>query len=102
MLKKRFFKTKDEVDVTFETTIAHDVEGVSVLCDIKDWTPVEMRRVGDAWKARMRLPVDRHVQYRYLASGGWWLNDEAADAYVANEYGTDNSVVDTHRPLAPA
>jgi hypothetical protein len=93
LIKKRLFNTKDEVEVTFEVSVPNDIESVSVLCDAADWNPMAMRRVGDAWRARMRLPLDRHLEYRYLASGGLWLNDDDADGY-----GSDNSVVDTHRP----
>jgi len=97
MIKKRFFKTRDDVEVTFETSVAEPVEGVSVVCDALDWTPVPMRLVGGAWKARVRLPVNRSVQFKYLASGGVWFNDTEADAYFNTDHG-ENSVVDTHRP----
>lgn len=99
MIEKRYFKTKDEVEVTFATSIPANVEGVSVLCDAFEWNPAPMNRVGATWKARVRLPLDRAVQFRYLASGGWWLNDDAADAYEVDGQGTVNSVVHTHRPV---
>ena len=98
MIKKRFFKTKDNVEVTFATSIPAEVEGVSLLSDAFEWNPEPMKLVGNTWKARVRLPLDRKFQFRYLASGGWWLNDEAADDYQADEYGNVNSVVTTDRP----
>ena len=98
MIKKRFFKTKDNVEVTFVASVPAEVEGVSLLCDAFEWHPEPMKLVGDAWKTRVRLPLDRSVQFRYLATGGWWLNDEAADTYQADDHGTVNSVVHTHRP----
>jgi hypothetical protein len=45
-----------------------------------------------------RLPIDRQVQFRYLASGGFWITDGDADGYVDNGQGDENAVVDTHRP----
>lgn len=97
MIKKRFFKTRDEVEVTFSTSAPGRVEGVSVVCDALDWGPQPMKLVGDTWKVRIRLPVDRQIQFRYLAPGGWWLNDDEADSYFTDEQGTVNSVVDTTR-----
>ena len=102
MIKKRYFKTKDEVEVTFAASIPAEVEGVSVVCDALRWDPAPMKLVGKTWKARVRLPLNQAVQFRYLASGGWWLNDDAADAYEPDERGTVNSVVFTHRPLESA
>jgi hypothetical protein len=98
MIKKRYFKTKDNVEVTFATSVPAEVEGVSLVCDALGWDPEPMKLVGTTWKARVRLPLDRRVHFRYLASGGWWLNDDAADDYEADEHGTVNSVVSTHRP----
>ena len=97
MIKKRFFKTKDEVEVTFAASVPAEVEGVSLVCDAFDWDPSPMKLVGKTWKARVRLPLDRSVQFRYLATGGWWLNDDGADAYESDARGTVNSVVHTYR-----
>ena len=97
MIKKRFFKTKDEVEVTFATSIPAEVEGVSLVCDAFGWDPAPMKLVGKTWKTRVRLPLDRSVQFRYLATGGWWLNDDGADAYESDVHGTVNSIVHTHR-----
>lgn len=98
MIKKRFFKTKDNVEVTFAASVPAEVEGVSLLSDAFGWNPEPMRLVGTTWKTRVRLPLDRKFQFRYLASGGWWLNDEAADGYETDEYGNVNSVIATDRP----
>lgn len=98
MIKKRFFKTKDNVEVTFATSIPAEVEGVSLVCDAFGWNPEPMRLVGKTWKTRVRLPLDRSFHFRYLASGGWWLNDDAADDYQPDERGTVNSVINTFRP----
>jgi 1,4-alpha-glucan branching enzyme len=97
MLTKKYFKTKDEVEVTFE--FGHvPAEEVTLVCDGADWAPVEMKKSKDgSFKAKLRLPVDGQFQFRYLLDGQRWENDEAADAYVANEYGGDNSVVYTAR-----
>lgn len=99
MIKKRFFKTKDEVDVTFRTSVDDEVEGVSMVCDAHDWQPMQMKRSGKRiWQLRTRLPIDQVVQFRYLASGGLWFNDDGADEYIPNAFGEDNSVANTAKP----
>lgn len=94
MLKKKYFKTKDECEVTFEVEneVAQSVELVS---DANGWQPVKMskRRKDGIYYAKMRLPNQGQLQFRYLVDGQTWLNDSAADAYVANEFGGENSVV---------
>jgi hypothetical protein len=96
-MKKRFFKTKDEVEVTFETE-GDEFEGVSLYSDHNAWEPIPMKRMRTGgWKVALRLPPDRDVQFRYLASGDRWMNDPSADSEWGNEYGTANSVVSTFR-----
>ena len=95
MLKKKYFKTKDVCEVTFE----HEVEAkeVALVAESNDWQPIEMkkRRKDGVFYTKVRLPNDGRFQYRYLLNNDSWSNDTAADAYVPNEYGSDNSVVIT-------
>lgn len=49
------------------------------------------------WKVKLRFPGDREIQFRYLATGGLWINDDAADSYAPNGYGSDNCIVSTTR-----
>jgi 1,4-alpha-glucan branching enzyme len=98
MLTKRFFKTKDEVEVTFQVDRA-DVDSVAWVAEATNWEPVPMKRAERGkgpHRLRVRLPKETSVQFRYLFGDGRWENDEAADAYWPNEYGSDNSVVLTH------
>lgn len=96
MLKKRFFKTKDEVEVTF-VFAREDVESAAVVLETEDWEPVPMkqRKSDEAFVAKVRLPKDGAYQFRYLLNESEWENDYAADAYWPNEFGADNSVVFT-------
>lgn len=97
MFSKRFFKTKDEVEVTFRVD-RPDLELVEWAADVMGWDPIPMKR-GRGGKGphtlRIRLPKDTAVQFRYRFDGHW-ENDEAADAYWPNEHGSDNSVVLTN------
>jgi 1,4-alpha-glucan branching enzyme len=95
MLKKRYFKTKSECEVTFEHTAP--ATEVALVIEANNWEPVTMKKgKGDTFQAKVRLPMDGRYQFRYLVDKANWANDEAADAYWPNEYGETNSVVDTY------
>lgn len=95
MLKKKYFKTNDECEVTFELT-ADSAQEVSVVGDFNDWQPIAMKSAKKGpFRAKVRLPKNGRYQFRYLVDGNSWLNDEAADAYEPNEHGSENSVVST-------
>lgn len=44
--------------------------------------------------ASVTLAGGRRHAFRYLAEGGRWFNDEAADSYQPNQYGGSDSVLD--------
>ncbi|MGF1665542.1 MAG: isoamylase early set domain-containing protein [Acidimicrobiia bacterium] len=95
MLAKRPFKTKDEVEVTFEVE-RPGAETADWLSEATDWEPIPMKRRGKGtFKLKVRLPKDANIQFRYLFDGRDWANDEAADAYWPTDVGGDNSVVST-------
>lgn len=96
MLTKKFFKTKDETDVTFEFNRG-DVTSAALVCDFNDWQAVEMKfnKKTQSYKTKIRLPKGKTFHFRYLLNGTEWENDYQADQYVANEFGSENSVVNT-------
>lgn len=97
MLKKRFFKTKEECEVTFRVT-PQQAESVALVIESNGWKPIAMDQLKSGpFKTTLRLPIDRRIQFRYLIDGDTWRNDSAADAYTPNEYGESNSVVETFR-----
>ncbi len=95
MLNKRFFKTKDECEVTFEIVPA-DAESVDLVCESNGWDPIAMKknRKG-AFRAKVRLPREREFEFRYLVDGKAWVNDDEADAYRPNKFGDCNGVLST-------
>ena len=97
MIKKRFFKTKEECEVTFEYE-DEQASNVMVVLETNDWQPVEMNQLKSGpFKTRLRLPVDKKIQYLYLVDGENWVPDAEADGQVVNEYGGYNSLVLTMR-----
>lgn len=97
MLKKKYFKTKGECEVTFEYD-ANGAKEVLLVGEFNNWEPIAMKKAKSknaAFKTKVRLAKDGEYQFRYLVDQSNWENDEAADAYWPNDQGTDNSVVFT-------
>ncbi len=97
MLKKKYFKTKEECEVTFELSV--EAKDVVLVSDLNGWEPLNMnkRRRDKAFYTKVRLPNENQYEFRYLIDGSDWENDEAADGYLPNEFGGENSIVTTYR-----
>src|SRR5688500_19528391 len=70
---------------------------VAVAGDFNGWsvTTHEMRQRDDgSFAITLELAPGRTYCYRYWVDGERWENDWSADAYVPNEYGGDNSMLD--------
>ena len=94
MLTKKYFKTKDEYEVTF--AYGGDADSVALLTAANDWVPVPMKKNSKGvFTTKLRIPANGQYQFRYLVNDADWANDESADAYVPNEHGSENGVVDT-------
>ena len=67
--------------------------------DFNDWsrTAHPLRREGEWFSTELELEPDRTYRYRYLLDGDRWENDWAADGYLPNEHGTDDSVAEVAR-----
>ena len=96
LTKQRTGGTRRKVKVSFTLT-APDAETVYLLGDFNDWQAADvMTRADDGtWELTLTLAPDREYEFRYLVNGTSWQNDPAADKYVPNAYGDDNSVVVT-------
>ena len=96
LTKRRIGGPRRKVRVKFTIT-APDAEAVRLLGDFNDWQPGDVMTPNDDgnWELMLTLDPDREYQFRYLVNGTSWQNDPAADKYVPNAYGDDNSVVVT-------
>ena len=96
MIKKRFFKTKDEVEVTFQWPTS-DVDNIALAADFNQWQamPMKLNRKTKTYNCKIRLPKDQNYQFRYLVNENVWENEPDADGYVQNEFGEDNCVLST-------
>lgn len=97
MLEKKQNTKQDVTKVTFDLPAEVEGETVYLLGEFNEWqTSHAMKRMKDGhWRVSVDLEPNREYQFRYLVDDQTWLNDPAADSYVANPYGCDNCVVAT-------
>lgn len=81
-------------EVTFRTGPAEWAERAAVVADFNGWSTdaSPMERRGDHFELTMALPAGCEYRYRVLLDGHHWDNDPEADAYVPNDYGSEDSV----------
>lgn len=91
-------KTKAYVRVTFTIPNVIWADKINLVGNFNDWHrashPFCRDREGK-WTITVDLDLGRAYQFRYLIDDENWTNDDQADAYVHNLYGTDNFVVIT-------
>ena len=96
MIQKKPRKNGKTALVTF--TLPKEMEAGEIhLCgEFNGWDeqalPLARRRDG-RFSTSLSLPRGRY-RFRYLLDGTRWENDESADAYVPNPFGTEDSVIE--------
>ena len=86
------------VRVTFTIPAEEGCECLYLVGEFNAWNEVaHPMKAGEAgaWLITLELEPGREYQYRYRTDTGPWHNDPAADAYVPNPHGSENSVVRT-------
>ncbi|HLQ30661.1 MAG TPA: isoamylase early set domain-containing protein [Ktedonobacteraceae bacterium] len=103
MIHKTFPQTdKGQIArVTFTLPVGTWADAIYLVGEFNNWNesshPFQRNREG-AWIITVDLELGRSYQFRYRRDGEW-MNDNQADAYVQNPYGSDNFVVITDPPL---
>jgi 1,4-alpha-glucan branching enzyme len=97
MLKKQYAKDKKTCKVTFALPDEANASSAELQGDFTKWekAPVKMKRYKDGnFKVSVTLKSGKQYRFRYLLDGERWENDWQADAYVSNEFGTEDSIVE--------
>lgn len=97
MIRKLISPVCGQVRVTFELPSCIWADRIAVTGEFNDWshTAAPMRQGRDGvWRASVDLPANRRFEFRYLIDGKW-QTDNHADGSHTNEFGSENSVVDT-------
>jgi len=88
---------KGIVNVTFDLPAAVAADEIVLCGDFNDWsrtaTRLKRNKAG-VWRVMVPLKTGHRYRYRFLIDGRHWENDWGADAYIHNEYGTTDSVVE--------
>ncbi len=84
------------VQVTFRMPPLEGVSELHLCGDFNGWntTAVPLARQADgSWTATLVLEPGKSYRYRFCDGEGRWHNDWQADAYVPNDFGSEDSVV---------
>jgi 1,4-alpha-glucan branching enzyme len=96
MLQKKTLAGR-KVEVTFRMPPLDDVVELYLCGDFNGWqvkgVPLSQESDG-TWVATLALEAGKSYRFRYYDNQGLWHNDWEADAYVPNEFGSDDSVLD--------
>lgn len=96
MLKKTKLKGGQYCRVTFSIVGENEVRDVRLMGEFNEWNdganPLKRRKDGQ-FSTSLTLPAGRDYRFRYLLNGEVWRNDESADDYLPNPFGTEDSVV---------
>jgi 1,4-alpha-glucan branching enzyme len=99
MLQKKLL-AGHKVEVTFRMPPMDDVVELNLCGDFNGWQVegAPLRQESDGtWVAKLVLDAGKSYRFRYYDNQGRWHNDWEADAYVPNNFGTEDSIVDLTR-----
>ena len=95
-MKKTYAQSGKTCRVTFELPADAKAESVALCGEFNDWnknTHQLKRRKKGNFSLTLTLDVGKSYRYRYWVDGTRWENDWGADEYVANSFGSEDSVV---------
>jgi 1,4-alpha-glucan branching enzyme len=98
MIRKQSVRGSDRLRVTFSLPENHGHGKASVVGDFNGWDPTAhpfVRRSNKTYSVTVELETGRQYAFRYLCEDGCWINDDRADGYIPNGFGTDNSLLTT-------
>lgn len=97
MLKKSYSKTGRYCRVTFKAPAEVEARTAALCGEFNDWDASShpMKRLKDgSFSLTLSLETGRPYRFRYLLDGERWENDWSADAYVPNEFESEDSIVE--------
>jgi len=98
MLKREALNGSQQVKVTFVIPNEAEQPKISVVGDFNGWDPaatVFVKRQNNTRSVSATVPTGQRIRFRYYIDGGGWFNDDSADAYEVNEYGSQNCLLIT-------
>ncbi|MDO1502514.1 isoamylase early set domain-containing protein [Winogradskyella maritima] len=93
-IKKQYLKSKPVCKVTF-TLPGDEATSVVVAGNWNNWSTSEtqLKKLKNGnFKGTLDLESGKSYEFKYVVDGEW-QNDAQADAYTANAFATENSVL---------
>jgi len=97
MPKKTYDKDGQTGKVVFELPAEVSAQTACLCGDFNDWNPSAhpmKRRKNGAFTLTLNLETSQVYRYRFVLDGERWENDWAADGYIPNAFGTEDSVIE--------
>lgn len=97
MLQKEFTPKRTVCKVTFAIPAEWAEKNVKLVGDFNDWdqSADALKKKKDKWETTLRLKPESEYRFKYVLDGERWENDDAADSYIPNEFGTEDSLLVT-------
>ncbi|PKP50371.1 MAG: glycoside hydrolase [Bacteroidetes bacterium HGW-Bacteroidetes-11] len=97
-IKKQFLKSKPVCKVSFKLSKSQfsNASKVFLSGDFNNWneSALEMNQLKDGtFSQTIELETGREYQFRYIADGTLWFNDEEADGYRSSGHGDEQNGV---------
>ncbi|HBX65532.1 MAG: glycoside hydrolase [Balneola sp.] len=95
MISKEFTPKRTVCKVTLALPAEWADKEVAVAGEFNDWDTgsEKLEKKKDKWTTTLRLKPENEYKFKYYIDGERWENDDSADKYVPNEFGTEDSVV---------
>ena len=97
MVRKHYSKTGRSCRVTFDLPAEVNATKASLCGDFNAWNPganaMRYRKDG-RFSTTVPLEAGRSYRFKYLLDDNQWENDWAADGYVSNEFGSEDSLLE--------
>ncbi|HPB39755.1 MAG TPA: isoamylase early set domain-containing protein [Flexilinea sp.] len=96
MLKKSYSKTGRSCRVTFDLPTDMNATTAALCGDFNAWNPkanpMKLRKDG-RFSTTITVTTGQAYRFKYLIDSQRWENDCAADGYVPNKFGTEDSLL---------
>jgi 1,4-alpha-glucan branching enzyme len=95
MITKDYTPKRTVCKVTFALPADKAASSVSLVGDFNEWDTNANKLVlkNGQWSTTVRMVPGDESRFRYFIDGQLWENDDQADGYVANDFGTQDSIV---------
>lgn len=98
MIQKQTSPRGKSVKVVFQLPADVAQESVAIVGDFNNWDAnkdqMKLDKKKGVWTKSVSLKPNNSYQFRYYVDGREWRNDEQADRYVANEFASENGIVE--------